>query len=337
MSKPNIAILGATGAVGREMISILEQRRFPVGELRLLASARSAGTTMEFGGRPHSVNEVGPRSFDGIDIALFSPGATASRKWAPVAIEAGAKVIDNSSAFRMNAGVPLCIPEINGDQIAASKLIAVPNCSAIIMNMAIWPLHCAARVKRVVVSTYQSASGAGLQAMNELESQTHDVLGGKAAAPRIFPHPIAFNLFSHNTAIGDNGYNVEENKIIEETRKILGEPAMPITATCIRVPIPRAHSESINLTFDRPITPTEARDILSRCPGVRLVDDAANNHFPMPIDASGKDEVLVGRIRQDISQPDGRGLDLFVCGDQLRKGAALNAVQIAEAMLEFRA
>jgi aspartate-semialdehyde dehydrogenase len=336
MKKVNLAVLGATGAVGLEMLKILCERRFPVGEVRLLASARSAGTKLDFADRPLTVMEVGPRSFEGIDIALFSAGATASRKWAPVANSSGARVIDNSSAFRMEANVPLCIPEINGQQIAGATLIAVPNCCAIILNMAVWPLHCVARVKRIVVSTYQSASGAGLRAMRELEEQTRDILAGRPPSPKVFPHPIAFNLFSHNTPIGDDGYNIEESKIIEETRKILCEPALPITATCIRVPIPRAHSESINLTFDRAITPTEARGILSRSPGVRIVDDAVKNLFPMPTDASGKDEVLVGRIRQDISQPDNRGLDLFICGDQLRKGAALNAVQIAEVMLESR-
>jgi len=279
------------------------------------------------------VEEVAERSFDGIDLALFSPGASVSRRWAAVAIEAGARVVDNSSAFRMDPHVPLVIPEINPQAIGDAPLVANPNCSTIIMNMAVWPLHCRRRVIRIVVSTYQAVSGAGRQAMLELESQTRDVLEGRPAVPRILPHQTAFNLFSHNTPIGPDGYNVEETKMIHETRKIFGSPDLAITATCVRVPVLRAHSESINLTFAEPIAEEEAREILSAAPGVALVDDRAANRFPMPVEASGRDEVLVGRLRRDLSQPDGRGLELFVCGDQLRKGAALNAVQIAERIL----
>ena len=328
--KRNVAILGATGAVGREFVSILQERNWDIGELRMLASSRSAGADVSFNGRTLRVQEVGPESFKGIDIALFSAGAGPSRTWAPIAIESGARVVDNSSAFRMDAEVPLVIPEINPDAIGDAKLIANPNCSTIIMNMAVWPLHQRRSIKRVVVSTYQAASGAGWQAMRELEEQSRDVLAGRPAAPKIFPHAVAFNLFSHNTAIGPDGYNVEESKMIHETRKIFRAPELAITATCIRVPVLRAHSESINLTFAEPMSENEARDILAAAPGVTVIDDRENNRFPMPIDASGKDDVLVGRIRQDASQPDGRGLDLFVSGDQLRKGAALNAVQIAE-------
>ncbi len=329
-----IVILGATGAVGREFLAILEQRPWVGDRPRLLASPRSAGVHLPFRGRELAVEEVAERSFDDAEIALFSPGAGVSRRWAPVAIEAGARVVDNSSAFRMEPHVPLVIPEINPEAIGEVMLVANPNCSTIIMNMAVWPLHCRRCVTRIAVSTYQAISGAGLQAMLELESQTRDVLEGRPAVPRLLPHQTAFNLFSHNTAIGSDGYNVEEAKMIHETRKIFGAPDLAITATCIRVPVLRAHSESINLTFAEPIDEAEARAILSAAPGVAVVDDRAANRFPMPIEASGRDEVLVGRIRRDVSQPDGRGLELFVCGDQLRKGAALNAVQIAERMIE---
>jgi aspartate-semialdehyde dehydrogenase len=331
--RTNVAILGATGAVGREFLAVLEQRRWDIGELRLLASARSAGTRLPFRGREIVVETVDERSFDGIDLALFSAGASTSRAWAPVAVEAGARVVDNSSAFRMEPRVPLVIPEINPEAIGDAPLIANPNCSTIIMNMAVWPLHRRRRVTRIVVSTYQAISGAGLQAMLELQSQTRDVLEGRPAVPKVLPHPVAFNLFSHNTPIGPDGYNVEETKMIHETRKIFGASDLAISATCIRVPVLRAHSASINLTFAEPVSESEAREILAGAAGVTLVDDRAANRFPMPIDATGRDEVLVGRIRRDVSQPDGRGLELFACGDQLRKGAALNAVQIAERIL----
>lgn len=333
MKNARIAILGATGAVGQEFLRILDERGIEPDRLRLLASARSAGSRMAYRGRELTVEEVGPRSFDGIDIALFSAGASTSRDRAPAAVRAGARVVDNSSAFRMDNGVPLVIPEINPDAIGDAPIIANPNCSTIIMNMTVWPLHRVNPVKRIVVSTYQAVSGAGLQAMLELQQQTRDVLEGRPAQPRVFSVQSAFNLFSHNTPIGSDGYNTEEKKMVHETRKILDAPELAITATCIRVPVLRAHSESINLTFTRPMPANEARAILSSAPGVRVVDDREGNHFPMPIDAAGRDECLVGRIRQDISQPDGRGIELFVCGDQLRKGAALNAVQIAKLLL----
>ncbi len=330
--KPTIAILGATGAVGQEFLAILEQRNTPMASLRLLASPRSAGKTVKFRGEPIQIEGVSPQSFDGVNIALFSAGASVSKEWAPIAVKAGAVVIDNSSAFRMDPAVPLVIPEINPEAIGTARIIANPNCSTIIMNMVVWPLHKARKAKRIVVSTYQAASGAGWQAMQELENQAREMLAGKPATMQIFPHPIAFNLFSHNTTIGADGYNVEESKMVLETRKIFGEPNLAITATCVRVPVLRAHSESVNITFEQPITEHEAREILAKGPGVKVVDDRAANYFPMPKDASGQDDCLVGRIRQDISQPDNRGLDLFVCGDQLRKGAALNAIQIAECL-----
>jgi aspartate-semialdehyde dehydrogenase len=326
----NVGILGATGAVGEEFLAILQERRIPVGRLRLLASARSAGKTICFRGEELRVEEVGPRSFDGLDITFFSAGAAASRVWAPVATAAGARVIDNSSAFRMDEGVPLVVPEINPQAIGDARLIANPNCSTIIMNMAVWPLHRVHRVRRIVVCTYQAASGAGRQAMLELEGQSRDILAGLPASPKVFPYQCAFNLFSHNTPIGEDGYNLEERKMILETRKIFGEPGLAVTATCIRVPVLRTHSEAVNLTFEEPIDEREVREVLSQAPGVTVIDDRAANRFPMPIDAMGKDDCYVGRIRRDLSQEDGRGIDLFVCGDQLRKGAALNGLQIAE-------
>lgn len=328
--KARIAILGATGAVGLEFLDILSNRGVEPDNLRLLASPRSAGKKLSFRGRELEVEEVRRESFDGVDIALFSAGASTSRDWAPIATSAGARVVDNSSAFRMQPDVPLVIPEINAEQIGDAPVIANPNCSTIIMNMAVWPLHRRNPVRRIVVSTYQAASGAGQQAMHELEQQTRDVLDGKSAEPKVLPVQSAFNLFSHNTPIDEHGYNTEEIKMVNETRKIFGSPELAVTATCIRVPVLRAHSESINLTFTNQMAVEQVRELLSEAPGVSLIDDRENNHFPMPIEASGRDDCFVGRIRQDLSQSDGCGIELFVCGDQLRKGAALNAVQIAE-------
>lgn len=327
----NLAILGATGAVGQEACRLLDERNVQCRQITLLASKRGAGTKISVLGKTVEVVEVTKRAFDGVDFALFSAGASRSKQWAPIANHAGAVVIDNSSAFRMDPKTPLVIPEINAaDLTNHNGIIANPNCSTIIMNMAVWPLHKQNRVARVVVSTYQSASGAGAAAMEELRSQTADVLADREVVPKVFPFPIAFNLFSHNTPIGSDGYNTEERKMVDETRKIFHQPTLPITATCIRVPVMRAHSESINLTFDHPITPDKVREILQTAPGVQIVDDRQTGRFPMPVDASGKDDVLVGRIRQDVSQPDGRGIEMFICGDQIRKGAALNAIQILE-------
>ncbi len=327
----HLAIVGATGAVGREVCAIIAEGRVKVDRLTLLASKRSAGTKVEVDGRSLEVRETTEGSFDGVQYAIFSAGAERARQFAPAAVKAGAVVIDNSSAFRMDAGTPLVVPEINPQDARDHRgILSVPNCSAIILAMPVWPLHRVNPVRRIVVSTYQAASGAGAAAMEELRTQTADVLAGRKAAPRVFPHPIAFNLFSHNTPVGPDGHNTEERKVIEEMQKIFHEPTLAVAPTCIRVPVLRAHSESVNLTFERPMSPDEARSILSRAPGVQVVDDVAGNHFPMPIEASGRDNCLVGRIRSDPSQPDGRGLQLFVCGDQLRKGAALNAVQIIE-------
>lgn len=327
----HLAVVGATGAVGREVCAILEERMLRVERLSLLASGRSAGTKISVNGHDLTVHELSESSFEDVNYAIFSAGGERSKQFAPIATKAGTVVIDNSSAFRMDPNTPLVVPEINPDDLKQHRgIIANPNCSTIIMAMAVWPLHRVNPVRRIVVSTYQSASGAGAAAMEELRTQTADHLAGQNVVPRIFPHPIAFNLFSHNTPIGPDGYNTEERKMIEETRKIFHAPSIAIAPTCIRVPVLRAHSESINLTFERPITPQEVRTILSDAPGVTVVDDAEANRFPMPVEASGCDNVLVGRIRQDISQPDGRGIELFACGDQLRKGAALNAIQILE-------
>jgi aspartate-semialdehyde dehydrogenase len=327
----HLAVVGATGAVGKEVCTLLESRRLRVNKLTLLASKKSAGRSFVVNGQNCEVKELAENSFNGVQYAIFSAGGDRSAHFAPAAVRAGAVVVDNSSAFRLDPTVPLVIPEINPDDARRHKgIIANPNCSTIIMNMVAWPLHCVNRLRRIVVSTYQAASGAGAAAMEELRSQTADYLADRPMTPRVFPHPSAFNLFSHNTPIGPDGYNTEERKMIAETRKIFHEPDLAITATCVRVPVLRAHSESINLTFERSITPEQAREILTAATGVKVVDDVERGHFPMPVDASGKDEVLVGRIRQDISQPDGCGLELFACGDQLRKGAALNALQIVE-------
>jgi len=329
----HLAILGATGAVGVEVLKTLEKRNFPVRKLTLLASERSAGKSMKFKGESLKVLQVKSSSFEGVDIAIFSAGATRSREFAPHAQKAGAVVVDNSSAFRMDPSVPLVVPEVNGADVANHHgIIANPNCSAAIMVVPLWPLHQRAGIRRIVVSTYQAASGAGARAMAELESQARDVLAGKPAKKEVFPHQIAFNVFSHNTKVAENGYNEEENKVIEETRKMFHDPRLAICPTCIRVPIFRAHSESVVIETERKLSADEARKILSSAPGVRVVDDRAANYFPMPIEASGQDEVFVGRIREDPSTPN--GLAMFISGDQLLKGAALNAVQIAEILIK---
>jgi aspartate-semialdehyde dehydrogenase len=328
-----VAILGATGAVGTELLELLESREFPISELTLLASPRSAGTTLTFRGESLPVEAVNENSFNSIDIVLASAGGSISKQWADTAIAAGAVMIDNSSAFRMDPTVPLIVPEVNPDAAASHRgLIANPNCTTILMSVAVYPLHQAFPVKRIVASTYQSASGAGARAMEEVKTQSIAILNGQEPKAEILPYPLAFNLFPHNSKLGDNGYCEEEMKMVNETRKIFNSPDLRITATCVRVPVLRAHSESINLEFDAPFSPEKARDILTQAPGIRLVEDWQANYFPMPIAASGKDDVLVGRIRQDISNPN--GLELWLCGDQIRKGAALNAIQIAELLIE---
>ncbi len=329
-----LAIAGVTGAVGQEFLSILQEREFAFDSLKMLASSRSAGKVINFRGKDYIVEELTEKSFDGIDIALFSAGGARSREFAPAAAKAGAVVVDNSSAFRMDADVPLVIPEINPQEIANHKgIIANPNCSTIIGIVPVWPLHKANPIKRMVVSTYQAASGAGQAAIDELENQSREILEGKEPTCKAFPYQIAFNVFCHNSPLKPNGYNEEEMKMVNETRKIFDCADIAITCTCIRIPVFRAHCESINLEFIDPITAEQVRDLLSTAPGVSLIDDRENNRFPMPIDATGKDNIFVGHIRQDESIPENRGINIWVAGDQLRKGAALNAVQIAEKLL----
>jgi len=331
---PVVAIVGATGAVWVEMIGCLERRNFPLAELRLLASARSAGKQLKFRGQALTVRELVESSFDGVDLALFSAGGAASKKFAPLAVRAGATVIDNSSAFRMDPAVPLVVPEINREALRSHRgIIANPNCTAIISITPLWPIHQANRIVRLLIASYQSASGAGAAAMEELREATRAYLEGRAFEQRVMPHPFAFNVFSHNTRVDPvSGYNEEEIKVREETRKIFGDPELRVSATCIRVPVLRAHSVAISFECERPISAEEARRIIAAAPGVQLVDDRERNYFPMPRDASGGDAILAGRIRQDVSDPSGRSIALFVAGDQLLKGAALNAVQIAEAL-----
>ena len=329
----NVAILGATGAVGQELLSLLETRSFPLKSLKLLASARSAGKQIKFGDREITVEAVDNNSFQGIDIVLASAGGSTSKAYAAKAVAAGAVVIDNSSAFRMDDNVPLVVPEINPEAAATHHgIIANPNCTTILMGVAIYPLHKVQPIKRIVVSTYQSASGAGARAMEEVEIQAQAILQGETPKPEILPYPLAFNLFPHNSPIEENHYCQEEMKMVNETRKIFNAPEIRVTATCVRVPVLRAHSEAINLEFAQPFAVDKAQELISSAPGVKLVEDWQQNYFPMPIDATGKDDVLVGRIRQDISHD--CGLELWLCGDQIRKGAALNAVQIAELLLE---
>jgi aspartate-semialdehyde dehydrogenase len=321
-----LAVVGATGAVGVEILRVLERRNFPVASIRLLASERSAGKKLEFQGKPVTVELLEEKAFSGVEIAFFSAGATRSRQFIPAAQAAGAVVIDNSSAFRMKPEIPLVVPEVNPQDLDThAGLIANPNCSAAILCVPLRPLHEAAGLKRVVVSTYQSASGAGAQAMEELKEQVGAFVRGEKPVAKVFPHQIAFNVFSHNTAVAANGYNEEE------TRKMLHLPDLEMLPTCIRVPVLRAHSESVVVETERPLSAEQARALLAKAPGVRLVDDAAQNHFPMPLEASGELDVLVGRIRQDLSRPN--TLAFFVAGDQLLKGAAWNAVQIAEELI----
>ena len=328
-----VAILGATGAVGTELLILLEERNFPLSELKLLASHRSAGGTIQFRGQDLPIEAVCAESFKDVDIVLASAGGSVSKTWVDTIVAAGAVMIDNSSAFRMNAETPLVVPEVNPQAARIHKgVIANPNCTTILMVVAIYPLHQVQPIQRIVASTYQSASGAGARAMEEVKTQSAAVLRGEEPKPEILPYPLAFNLFPHNSPILENHYCEEEMKMVQETRKIFDDPNLRITATCVRVPVLRAHSEALNLEFGQPFDVDKARSLIAQAPGVTLVEDWQKNYFPMPIDASGKDDVLVGRIRQDISHSN--SLDLWLCGDQIRKGAALNAVQIAELIIE---
>jgi aspartate-semialdehyde dehydrogenase len=325
--------LGATGAVGTELVQLLESRNFPLDSLKLLASPRSAGQTIPFKGQDLTVEVVSEAALQGVDIVLASAGGSISKEWAPKAVAAGAVYIDNSSAFRMHPDVPLVVPEINPDAAAThGGIIANPNCTTILMGVAIYPLHCVQPIRRIVVATYQSASGAGARAMAEVETQAQAILNGEPPQAEILPYPLAFNLFPHNSPLNDQGYCQEEMKMVQETRKIFGAPELRVTATCVRVPVLRAHSEAVNLEFDAPFAVDQARDLIAQAPGVKLIEDWQRNYFPMPSEASGQDDVLVGRIRQDISHPN--GLELWLSGDQIRKGAALNAIQIAELLVK---
>ena len=325
------AIMGATGAVGSEFLKVLEERNFPVKSLKLLASARSVGRKLKFRGEELPVEELTESSFKGVELVLGSAGGAIARKFNPIAVAAGAVVVCNTSAFRMDPTVPLVVPEVNPQDIRWHKgIIANPNCSTIIMNVPVWPLHKVNPIKRIVVSTYQAVSGAGAWGLWELEEQIKAYAAGRPVQKKKFPHQIVHNLFSHNSAIAPNGYNEEENKMVNETRKIFHCPEIRVTATCVRVPVPRAHSEAVNLEFTRPMDERQVRELLSKAPGVKIVDDRERNYFPMPLEASDQDDVLVGRIRQDQSLPGGVGIDMFISGDQIRKGAATNAVQIAE-------
>ena len=327
-----VAILGATGAVGTEFLQLLEEREFPVDELTVLASERSAGKSVKFAGTDLTVMECKEDSFRNIDLVLSSAGKSISKHFAPIAAREGAIVVDNTSYFRMDPEVPLVIPEINSNAIKESdRIIANPNCSTIIMALPLYPLHREFGVKRVHATTYQAASGAGQKAMDELVEETQAVIEGRSYERTVIPHQYAFNLFIHNSSMLDSGYVEEEMKMVKETRKIFDEPDFLVNAVCVRVPVLRAHSEALNIEFERHVSVDEAYDVLKTAPGVEILEDRENNRWPMPMDASGKDPAYVGRIREDISQAN--TLDLWVVGDQIRKGAALNAVQIAESML----
>jgi aspartate-semialdehyde dehydrogenase len=329
----SVAVVGATGIVGQEFIKVLEQRSFPVSKIKLLASDRSAGKRLFFNHGEIEVQETTPESFKGVEIALFSAGSDASRHFSPIAAKSGAVVIDNSSAFRMDPKVPLVVPEINSEDIKQHRgIIANPNCSTIQMVVALYPLHKENHIKRIVVNTYQSVSGTGAAAVEELTLQSKKVLNGQAALPHVYPHQIAFNVLPEIDVFLDNAYTKEEWKMVEETRKIMHAEDIAISATCARVPVFNSHSEAVNVEFSRQISPEEARRILSKAPGVKLLDDPAISLYPQAWSAAGTDEVFVGRIRRDASHE--KGLVMWVVADNLRKGAALNAVQIAEEVIE---
>jgi len=331
----NVAVVGATGAVGNEMVEILEQRKFPVGNLKLLASERSAGLSLSFNGHDVGVEVLKEDSFKGVDIGLFSPGGAVSQKFAPIAARSGCVVIDNTSAFRMEPDVPLVVPEVNGHATKEYKkrgIIANPNCSTIQMVVALKPLHDAARIKRIVVSTYQAVSGTGKKAVAELEGQVMAIYSNKEIVHNVYPHQIAFNCLPHIDVFLENGYTKEEVKMVNETKKIMEDDSILVTATTVRVPVFYGHSESVNVEFERDLSPEEARSILSRAPGVKVADDPAKAVYPLAIYAAGKDETFVGRIRRDETVP--HGLNMWIVSDNIRKGAALNAVQIAEILAE---
>ena len=328
-----VAVVGATGAVGNLMVKVLEERSFPVGELTLLASARSLGKTLPFKGTELPVQELREDSFASIQVALFSAGGSVSKKFAPLAAAAGCVVIDNSSAFRMDPTVPLIVPEVNPDAVAPHpNIIANPNCSTIQMVVALKPIYDAAGIKRIVVTTFQAVSGTGKRAIEELRQQVSDVVQGREVQREIYPHQIAFNCFPHIGAFLENGYTEEEMKMVNETQKIFGDPEIAVCATTVRVPVYFGHSESVNIETKTPIAVDRVRALLEKAPGVRVVDEVAKARYPIPLEAEGTDETLVGRIRQDPSVAN--GLVMWVVADNIRKGAATNAVQIAELLLE---
>ncbi|RMD46738.1 MAG: aspartate-semialdehyde dehydrogenase [Aquificota bacterium] len=334
MKKYNIAILGASGAVGRTMIKVLEERNFPVNNIKFLASARSAGKEIEFCGSTFKIEEVKPESFKGIDIALFSAGGSTSKKWAPIAVEKGAVVVDNSSAWRMDENVPLVVPEVNPEDVKWHKgIIANPNCSTIQMVVALYPIHKEKKIKRVIVSTYQAVSGAGAKAIKDLEEETKARFEGKYYTPEALPNHIAFNVIPHIDVFLDNLHTKEEMKMVNETRKIMHAPDIKVSPTCARVPVYNGHSESVVIETENPITVEEAREILKNAPGVIVEDDPFNNVYPMPINADGKDDVFVGRIKKDLVFDN--GISMWIVADNLRKGAATNAVQIAELLVKY--
>jgi len=329
----NVVVVGASGAVGQEILKVLEERNFPVGDLKLCATSRSAGKELLFRGKSYKVEVTTPESFNGADIVFFAGGA-ASKEFGPAAVERGAVVIDNSSNYRMDPEVPLVVPEVNPEDVKWHKgIIANPNCSTIIAVVALKPIHDAAKIKRIVVSTYQAVSGAGLEAIEELTAQTRAVLENGTVTAEVFPYQIAFNLIPHIDVFMDMGYTKEEWKMVKENHKILHDDSIAITATTVRVPVYRSHSESINIETERKITASEARQLLEKSPGIVVVDDPAAKKYPMPLFASNRDEVFVGRIREDNSIPN--GLNIWVSADQIRKGAATNAIQIAELVVEY--
>jgi aspartate-semialdehyde dehydrogenase len=335
MKTYQVAVVGATGAVGNEMIKTLEQRNFPVGNLKLLASERSLGKDLEYKGKSIPVEVLKEDSFEGVQIGLFSAGGSISEKFAPIAAKAGCVVVDNTSAFRMVQDIPLVVPEVNPEAIALYKnkgIIANPNCSTIQMVVALKPIHEAVRIKRIVVSTYQAVSGTGKKAIEELELQTRALLSGKEPVVKVYPHQIAFNCLPQIDVFIDNGYTKEEMKMVNETKKIFNDYSIGVTATTVRVPVFFGHSESVNIETEKKITPAEVKALLAKAPGVRVVDDPAKREYPLAIDAAGGDDTLVGRIREDESIPN--GINMWVVADNLRKGAALNAVQIAEVLIK---
>jgi len=334
MKSYNVAILGATGAVGQTMIKVLEERNFPVNEIKFLASERSAGKEVEYHGMKYKVEAVCEEAFENVDIALFSAGGERSKKWAPIAASKGAVVIDNSSAFRMDPEVPLVVPEVNPEDVKWHKgIIANPNCSTIQMVVALYPIHKVKKIKRIIVATYQAVSGAGATAIEDLELETKAVMEGKYFYPRALPHHIAFNVIPRIDNFEPNGYTKEELKMINETRKIMHEPDIKVSPTCVRVPVYVGHSEAVTIETQEPITAEEAREILKNAPGVVVEDDPFNNVYPTPIEVAGKDDVFVGRIRKDLGFEN--GLSMWIVGDNLRKGAATNAVQIAELLVKY--